>query len=80
MKYNRHLKKHIEPEEGQEYCEKCKGVGVNISFRKYAIRSPMNKKLVCDKCLGMGVIDWIEKATGKNMKRKKMRQHVSGFI
>ena len=34
MKYNRYLKRHIQPEEGQEYCEKCKGVGVNIDGPK----------------------------------------------
>ena len=79
MKYNRYLKRHIQPEEGQEYCEKCKGVGVNISFRKYAIVSPMNKKHVCDKCLGIGVLDWIEKATGKNKKLRERPPSVSAL-
>ena len=80
MKYNRHLKCYVTPNEGQEYCKKCKGVGVNISFRKYAIRSPMNKKHTCNVCLGTGVLDWVEKATGKFKKRNKQLQNTGGFI
>jgi len=72
MVYNKYLKQYIILVEGEHYCNLCKGKGklqidrVQYSFnRKY-------QQLICHKCLGTGVLDWVEKATGKKDLRPLM--------
>lgn len=41
-----------DPEKGEQYCSKCKGVGIT-------------KGEVCSKCWGVGILDWITNAMNK---------------
>lgn len=61
-KYNKHKKHLVDLNEGEEWCPKCKGVGV---IKLPGITGWFNKTLICSECFGDGKIDWIEKATGK---------------
>ena len=76
MRYNQHTKKYVIPSDGQEYCSKCSGEGVNERRKIQWIDRP-KKKLICDKCFGSGVLDWIEKITGKEDRRRRKSTRVS---
>jgi len=66
--FNTHIKKYIRAEEGEEFCDKCKGKGTIPLERIKSSYDPYRQGLVCHKCFGTGVLDWIEKAMGKRKK------------
>lgn len=59
-KYNKYKKCLLDLNDGEDWCPKCKGVGLTKLSGIARL-----KTLVCSKCFGDGKIDWIEKATGK---------------
>jgi len=62
MRYNKYLKKYIILDDGQSYCNKCNGSGI-VSTKRLDHNTT---KLICYKCHGTGVLDWVEKVTGKS--------------
>jgi len=54
--YNYYLHKDTILNEGDEFCPRCKGSGIQSD------PSPR----YCKKCLGKGKLDWIEQAMGVN--------------
>ncbi len=63
-RYNKLTKTHLTLNEGEEFCETCRGEGMLVLRRDYSSLK-MSSTLVCKDCLGAGKIDWIEKITGK---------------
>jgi len=78
MKYNKHLKKYVTPDDGQDYCIKCEGEGTIQRKRNQWVYRP-KENLICDRCFGTGVLDWIEKITGKEDRRRSKSTHVSMY-
>ena len=68
QRYNKHLKRLITLNEGEEFCSKCHGEGVLISKRTWITPSKKARFLICKKCMGDGKVDWVEKATGKRIR------------
>jgi DnaJ-class molecular chaperone len=63
--FNKYKNRFITLEEGEEFCEKCKGKGITVVKLKALNMTLFRKPLTCSECLGDGKIDWIEKVTGK---------------
>ena len=67
-RYNIYHKKLIKLNDGEMFCPKCDGKG---KLKQTGCYFTTNFVLTCDKCLGDGKIDWIEKATGKQLKQSR---------
>jgi DnaJ-class molecular chaperone len=63
VRYNKLKKTHLTLNEGEEFCNTCRGEGMVKFKRDYTFKK--SGLLVCKDCLGTGKIDWIEKVTGK---------------
>lgn len=70
MRYNSYKKKYITLKEGEYFCKTCDGAGVVI--RSNSTNKKVGK-LTCHKCLGEGKLDWVEKAVGKQPKRRNLK-------
>lgn len=66
-RYNSYLRNYITLNEGEKFCDKCKGKGkVQKGVRNLGKTGLM--LLVCSECLGDGKIDWVEEVLGKQRK------------
>lgn len=53
----------MELEEGEVFCERCKGTGYEPTKCTYW------PEQFCKKCQGTGIVDWITNVTGLQKKR-----------
>jgi len=66
-RYNMYKRDYIILEEWEVFCSVCGGRGLIIYKHP---RTTKRRLLKCYKCFGYGKLDWIERATGKNLDNK----------